>query len=87
MAESYYKQIDGKKYDRNILEFADEATDSNSNQISLAEAKGLFGLVADGGEYTDIEKDTVSYVRDNYSFTDKADDWFRSEIRSWAAKQ
>ncbi|MDG1767091.1 MAG: hypothetical protein P8H98_09860 [Flavobacteriales bacterium] len=43
--------------------------------------------VKDGASYTDIEKDTMSYIRDNFKWTDAADDWFRTEIRKWAASK
>lgn len=84
----YYKEIDGKKYDRKLLELADEVTTGRGEyRISKDEAKQLFEAVADGDSYTDIEKDSVKYVRENYEWTDAADEWFRSEIRKWAASK
>jgi hypothetical protein len=86
MGESYYKVIDGKKYDRAMLEFCDKAVDgAGDGRISKADAEELLTLVKDGDSYTDIEKDTMAFVRDNYAWTDAADDWFRGEIRKWAA--
>lgn len=83
---SYYKEIDGKKYDRGVLEFAEECTSgAGDGRISKADAEKLFEMVADGDSYTDIEKDTVSYVRENFKWTDAADEWFRTEVRKWAA--
>ncbi len=88
MSESYYKVIDGKKYDREMLEIADRATQGKGDgRISLADAKKLITAVTDGGRYTDIEKDTMARIRDNYRFTDEADAWFREEIRRWAASK
>ena len=37
----------------------------------------------DGNSYTDVEKDTVKYIRENYKWTDEADTWFRNEINKW----
>lgn len=86
MSESYYKVIDGKKYDRGMLTIADEATSGKGDgRISVDDARKLIGAVTDGGRYTDIEKETMSYIRDNYRFTDEADGWFRTEIKRWAA--
>ena len=83
---SYYKVIDGKKYDRELLEAADKAVAGRGDgRISLEDAKDLLNKVKDGNSYTDIEKDTMAYVRDNYKWTDEADTWFRTEIRKWAA--
>lgn len=84
---SYYKTIDGKKYDGELIELADKLTNNNAsnNPISKADAEELLAAVKDGSSYTDIEKDTMAYIRDNYRWTDASDEWFRSEIRKWAA--
>lgn len=82
----YYKTIDGKKYDGELLELAEKLTSgSGDGRISTADAEQLYEAVKDGDSYTDIEKDTVAYIRENYKWTDAADEWFRSEIRKWAA--
>ncbi len=44
-------------------------------------------VVKDGNDYTDVEKDTVEYIRDNFKWTEEADAWFRTEIRKWAASK
>lgn len=86
MSESYYKVIDGKKFDREMLEIADRATSGRGDgRISLEDAKQLIEAVKDGGRYTEVEKETMAHIRDNYKFTDEADAWFREEIRRWAA--
>jgi DNA-directed RNA polymerase subunit F len=83
---SYYKEIDGKKYDKALLEAADLAIKGRGDgRISMEDAKDLLEKVKDGDSYTDIEKDTVAYIRDNYKWTEEADEWFRTEIRKWAA--
>lgn len=83
---SYYKTIDGVKYDRELLELADKLTQGQGDgRLSVEDAKQLYEAVADGDSYTDIEKDTVKYLRDNYTWTDAADEWFRTEVRKWAA--
>ncbi len=82
----YYKEIDGKKYDKELLDAADEAiTGKGDGRISMEDAKDLLEKVKDGNSYTDIEKDTMAYIRDNYKWTPAADEWFRDEIRKWAA--
>jgi hypothetical protein len=86
MSDSYYKVIDGKKFDREMLEIADRATAGQGDgRISIEDARLLIGAVKDGGRYTDVEKETMAHIRDNYRFTDEADAWFRDEIRRWAA--
>jgi len=83
---SYYKEIDGKKYDKELLDLAESLTKGKGDgRISMDDAEKLFAEVRDGGKYTDVEKDTMAYVRDNFKWTDAADKWFRTEIRKWAA--
>ena len=86
MSDSYYKTIDGKHYDREMLEIADEAVEGvGDGRISVEDAQKLLGAVKDANKYTDIEKSTMKYIRENYRFTYAADQWFRKEIRKWAA--
>lgn len=82
----YYKTIDGVKYDGELIELADKLTSgAGDGRISKADAAELLAAVKDGNSYTDTEKDTMKYIRDNYNWTDAADEWFRDEIRKWAA--
>ncbi len=83
---AYYKTIDGKKYDGELLKFAESAVEgAGDGRISKADAAGLLELVKDGNSYTDIEKATMAYIRENFKWTDEADKWFRTEISKWAA--
>lgn len=83
---SYYKTIDGKKYDGELIELAEKLTaGAGDGRLSKADAEQILEAVKDGNSYTDIEKDTVKYLRENYKWTDAADEWFRTEIRKWAA--
>jgi len=86
MSDSYYKTIDGKHYDREMLEIADEAVAGvGDGRISVEDAQKLLGAVKDANKYTDVEKATMKYIRENYKFTYASDQWFRKEIRKWAA--
>jgi hypothetical protein len=83
---SYYKEIDGKKYDGKLIEAAEKAVaGSGDGRISQADAEMLYKVVKDGDNYTDIEKETIAHIRENFNWTDAADDWFRTEVRKWAA--
>lgn len=82
----YYKTIDGKKYDGDIIDLAEKLTAGRGDgRISMDDARQLLAAVKDGDSYTDIEKDTMAYVRSTFKWTDEADEWFRDEIRKWAA--
>ncbi|WP_061249591.1 OmpA family protein [Leptospira alstonii] len=86
--ENYYVTIQGKKYDRGLIELAQECiSGKRDGRISINDAKRLLKAVKDNNSYTDIEKDTIEYIRENYKFTEKSDQWFRTEIRRWAAKK
>ncbi len=84
--ENYYVEIGGKKYDRAIVEAAQKAVEGQGDgRISKSDAEILFNLLKDGDKYTDAEKDTIEYIRQKFNWTEEADEWFRGEIRSWAA--
>ena len=84
----YYKEIDGKKYDAGLIEAAEKAIAGRGDgRISQEDAEMLLKQVKDGDKYTDIEKDTVAYIREKMKWTEAADKWFRDEIRKWAAEK
>lgn len=84
---SYYKQIDGKRYKAAILLEADESVAGvGDGRISKADAEKIFATISDGHLYTQVEKDTMHYIRENYNWTPEADELFRKKVRSWAAK-
>lgn len=86
--ENYYITIKGRKYDRELIKLAEEFTSAKRDgRISVNDAKQLLKAVKDNNSYTDIEKHTIEYIRENYKFTEKSDEWFRTEIRKWAAKR
>ena len=64
---SYYKTIDGKKYDGSIIEAADKLTNNNAgnNPISMDDAKVLLAAVKDGKSYSDIEKEDYGICKKN----------------------
>ncbi len=76
------KQIDGIKHDRIRLDAAIPAASGRGDgRISAADA--LLALVADGGAFTAAEQGTVAYMRENFTWTDKADRWFRRALKDW----
>ena len=80
---SYYKTIDGQKYDGKLLSLAEEAIQgAGDGRISVKDAEGLFEAVRDGGVYTDVEKETVAYIRNKFRWTPSAAEWFGSRVAS-----
>ncbi len=85
---AYYKTIQGKQYDRALLENADAAVAGRGDgRISLDDAVSIFAQLQDSNSYTEVEKRTVSYIRTHYKFTPEADAWLRKQVRSWAASR
>ena len=78
---SYYPIIDGKNYDRKMLEIADE----NLNEQGRLTPEGAAALVrfigTTGG--TDVEKATMRRIRENYKFTPEADAELRKNVNLW----
>jgi len=86
VADSYYRTIKGKQYDRSLLDIVERAAKRSKAPLNKNIAKSLLNAIIDGGEYTDIEKRTVKHIRDNFNFSVEADEYLRTEIRKWAAK-
>ncbi len=84
---SYYKQIGGKRYKALTLKLADESVEGRGDgRISMEDARKIFDTISDGKAYTQVEKETLKYLRKNYKWTESADELFRKKVRSWAAK-
>ena len=81
--DSVFEIIDGKKYDKELLRVAAELTEKKE-EITLEGSKQLFTQISDYDDYTQIEKQTVAYIRKKYKFTPEANKWLRTEIRRWA---
>tara|TARA_Y100001954_G_C15622080_1_gene508300 strand:+ start:371 stop:655 length:285 start_codon:yes stop_codon:yes gene_type:complete len=83
---SFYKQIDNKKYSRRLLDAADKCVEGQGNgRIGIEDAEYLFDVLEKDGKYTDLEKDTLAYIRANYRWTITGDASLRGAIRVWAA--
>lgn len=88
VADSYYTVIRGKKYDRRMLELAEGLTSGRGDgRISINDAKNLLRVVKDSNNYSPTEKQTMEYIRKHFKFTKEGDEFFRGEIRKWAASK
>ena len=76
--------IDGKKYDRELMNLVMTIT-KDRNEINLKDTKKIFPKISDYNDYTKIEKQTVAYIRKKYKFTSEANKWLRTEIRREAS--
>merc|ERR1711862_791038 len=67
---SYYKTIDGKKYDASLLQEVEDA--AKDGLISEAESKRIWESAADGKGVTEIEAATLKHALSTHKFTDAA---------------
>lgn len=70
---SYYKSIEGVKYDSSLLDKAEALTEGRGDgRISEKDAEALYNDAMDGGKITRIERRTLEYILLNYKCTDSA---------------
>ncbi|WP_166373005.1 hypothetical protein [Psychromonas sp. SA13A] len=68
-----YVNIDGQKYEKELLDLAKEhTTGKGEGKLSKDEVVDLFTSAKDGTGVTDTEKATLVYIRANFEFTNAA---------------
>ena len=82
--ETIFEVIEGKRYDKELIKVAEDLANDNE-EITIEGSKKLFTRIRDYDDYTQIEKQTVAYIRKKYKFTAEANQWLRKEIRKWAS--
>jgi len=81
MAKNYYKTIDGVRYDRALLEVAEDLIHGQGDgRISKKDAEEIVESSKDGGRITETELRTLKYISENYHFTSKAAAWFAGKL-------
>ena len=68
--EGYHQEIDGVKYDRALIELAEEL--SSGGKLSAASVDQLLEASADGGKVTPTEVETLQYIAETYKLDKKA---------------
>ena len=77
---SYYQLIEGRTYDRQLLELADQLVSSKGDgRISEKDATQIAEAMSDRTTVTAIENDTFQYILNRYKFTDKAILWLKDQ--------
>lgn len=75
--KSYYRIINGVRYDRLLLEIAYSVMMQNSKkQIDYEEIRIITKNVWDASTITETEKRSLIYIWDNYSWSSNARKWF-----------
>merc|ERR1712080_494000 len=75
---SYYKQIDGVKYDRACLDLAEHLM--KDEKLDLADAKLLWEDVEDGPGVTACEKAPIEYIMEKHTLTEGAKKFLEESI-------
>ena len=79
MRTSYYEIIDGVKYDRSLLLKADNLVKGQGDgRISEEDIKVLVEEANDNNKITEIEKQTLHYIIENYNTTSKAKEYLQT---------
>ena len=79
---SYYKTINGKRFDRSLLEKAESLVEGQGDgRISLEDAQRLFEATKDNNFITPNEVRTLRYILDHFTMTDKAHGWLWDKLR------
>lgn len=79
---SYYKIIDGLRYDRRILDLAKELISGRGDgRISREDTEKLLPLFGDKGKITIEEERSLYYLLDNFNWTDTGKEWFIQQIK------
>ena len=73
MAKIYYKKIQGVRYDRALLESAEQRIKGQGDgRISDQDINEIIDLSKDGNKVTLTELRTIKYIRDHFRVTEKA---------------
>lgn len=82
---SYYKQINGARYDRALLDLADQLQSGpRDGRISKADGEQLANARYDGDQSTAVESRTARKIRREANFTPAGRDAFEHTSRSRA---
>ena len=81
MAKSYYKIVKGVRYDRALLEAAENRIKGQGDgRISEQDLKELVDLSEDGKGITVTELRTLRYSQDEFNLTEKAQRWLADNV-------
>jgi hypothetical protein len=78
---TYYKTIDGIRYDASLLTAADDYTKGRGeSQLSLDEIKIIFSIASDARKITETEWRTLRYINRTYRLTAPAKAWLAERL-------
>lgn len=85
---SEIREIDGTRYDADLLKAAEKLSSGRGDgRISREDAEAILAQITEGGTYTQLEKDTIAFILEEFEWTEAAADWFGTELGKWRATQ
>mmetsp|Transcript_59253 Transcript_59253/g.141200 ORF Transcript_59253/g.141200 Transcript_59253/m.141200 type:complete len:530 (+) Transcript_59253:72-1661(+) len=80
---SYYKEIEGVKLDKAIIEACEKSVEGKGDgRVSMEDAQEVFKFVKDAGKVTETELWTVRFCLTEFNFTEAAADWITAAVKS-----
>lgn len=77
----YYQIIDGKRYNAALINNANFRVRAvGDGRISLQDAQDLWKIAMDGGRITDVEENTLQYLKTRLNWTEPAIDWINKTL-------
>jgi len=82
------REIDGTRYDAELLQTAEKLVSGRGDgRLSREDAETILAQITEGGAYTELERDTIAFILDEFEWTEAAADWFGTELGKWRADQ
>ena len=79
---SYYRTIDGQRYDAALLDRIQELiAGQGDGRVSYEDAQHLVAFAQDGQGITDTERQTLAYLVAHYNWTDKAKAYLEGQVQ------
>ncbi len=73
--------INGMTLDARLITIAENImNEAIEMTIDLTMAKEIVRQILEDDQYSDIERLTISYLREHYAWTLEADQWFKEQI-------
>jgi len=80
---TYYREIGGKRYDRALLEIAEE-----KGAITTPRARRIVGAIIDAGRFTPTERSTLRLIVDRFSpMSDAAERVLQAFLTCWPGER
>ncbi len=82
------REIDGTSYDAGLLKTAEKLVSGRGDgRLCREDAETLLAQLTGSDGFSQLERDTVDFIREHFEWTEAAADWFGTELGKWRADQ